>query len=179
MIDQQHSKQFDKLYDLTYDDVLKFVVCHCSNINDVNDIMQETYLELYKILNRKELNQDNIKSFIKGIANNKLKKHYSILYKLQTISLFSKNINDIELIDTITDNIDIEKIVINDELSNKIWEFIKDKKLIISKIFFLHYYSNLTIKEISKHLNVSESYIKNCLYRTLKDLQNTFGKDSD
>ena len=35
---------------------------------------------------------------------------------------------------------------------------------------------DFTIKEIAMELNLSESYIKNCLYRTLKELQKYMGK---
>ena len=36
---------------------------------------------------------------------------------------------------------------------------------------------NLTIKDISNELQVSESYVKNIIYRTLKELCSLFGKE--
>ena len=50
MIDQLSLKQFDKIYEKTYKYVLKYIVCKCSNMEDVNDIIQETYLELYNAI---------------------------------------------------------------------------------------------------------------------------------
>ena len=48
MIDQINLKKFKNIYDKTYNNVLKFVVCKCSNMEDVNDIIQEIYISLYK-----------------------------------------------------------------------------------------------------------------------------------
>ena len=45
MIDQISLEKFNEIYDKTYNNVLKFVVCKCSNIDDVNDIVQEIYIE--------------------------------------------------------------------------------------------------------------------------------------
>ena len=40
MIDQKTLDEFSKIYDETYNDVLRYVVCKCSNISDVEDIIQ-------------------------------------------------------------------------------------------------------------------------------------------
>lgn len=178
MLDASNLKQFNKIYDDTYNKVLKHIICKCSNIEDVNDIIQETYLEVYKNL-IKEKNIDNYECYIIGIAKNKIKKHYSILYKIKTISLFESKDDDIELLDTIESNVNIEQIVLNTSNKESIWNYLKTKKITIQRIFYLYYELDLKIKEISKELEVSESYIKNCLYRTLKELQELLGKDCD
>jgi len=178
MIDQNNLNKFNKIYNKTYNQTLRYIICKCSNIEDVNDIIQETYLEVYKAIT-KEKNIDNFDKYIIGIAKNKINKYYNLLYKIKTISLFTPKDNEIELIDNIKSNIDIEKIIIKTNDKELIWNYLKKKKLIIQKIFYLYYELDLKIKEISKYLNVSESYIKNSLYRTLKELQIFLGKDSD
>ena len=52
MTSQIYLKDFDQVYDETYLDVLRFIVCNSININDVNDILQEVYMELFKILRK-------------------------------------------------------------------------------------------------------------------------------
>ena len=39
---------FEFLYNNTYKNVLKYTICHCRNLDDVNDIVQEIYTELYQ-----------------------------------------------------------------------------------------------------------------------------------
>lgn len=178
MIDQNNLKQFNKIYNKTYNYVLKYIICKCSNIEDVNDIIQETYFELYNIL-IKEKNIDDYNKYLIGIAKNKIKKHYKLIYKIKTISLFTQKDNNLDLIDTIKDDIDIEKIIIDTNDLELIWNYLKKKKIIIQKIFYLYYNLDLKIKDISKELDVSESFVKNNIYRTLKELQELIRKDCD
>lgn len=49
MSTQLSLENFEKIYDDTYNDTLKYILCKCSNIDDINDLLQETYVELYKI----------------------------------------------------------------------------------------------------------------------------------
>ena len=50
MINQKNLEQFNRIYDESYDNTLKFIVCKCSNMEDVNDIIQEetTYKGRYE-----------------------------------------------------------------------------------------------------------------------------------
>lgn len=178
MASQSNLYKFNGIYDKTYSDVLKYVIIKCHNVDDANDILQETFLEFWKILNKKELSENNIKSYLIGIAINKIKKHYTLLERLKTISLFEKNDKDIELIDTIEDNLNIDDLIIKADNWDIIWKYIKNmKNQDIPKVFYLHYKLELSIREISKLMRVSESYIKNLIYRTLKELFATFGED--
>lgn len=171
MIDQETLKVFDRLYNDTYQNTLKYVICNCSNIDDVKDIVQNVYLE---VLNKLRENNSSImnKSYIIGIARNKVKDYYRFHYKTKLISLFSSTDSggDIALVDTIPSDVDIGKEIVTKEDLKVIWNFLKKKKAVVSKIFYLYYYTDLSIKEISEILDISESNIKNYLYRTLKEL---------
>mgnify|MGYP002799590367 CR=1 FL=1 len=48
MSTQEALNKFQEVYDTTYDEVLKYVVCNVSSIQDVPDIVQEIYLAVYK-----------------------------------------------------------------------------------------------------------------------------------
>jgi len=176
MTSQSNLKKFNNIYDETYYDILKYIIIKCNNINDANDIIQDVYLEFWNILNKKDIQDDNFKSYLIGIAVNKIKKHYSLISKIKRINIFDNN----EEIDNIKDNIDIEDLIIKNDDWNIIWKYIKNKKnQDIAKIFYLYYKLELSIKEISIELNVSESYVKNLIYRTLKELCSLFGKECD
>lgn len=111
MIDQETLNTFDELYYDTYQDVLKYIVINCSNIEDVKDIIQNVYLEVIKKMNNKNIQMN--KSYIIGIAKNKIKDYYRFNYKVKITSLFSsiKNNND-AVIKNLSADIDIEKIII-------------------------------------------------------------------
>ena len=178
MASQSNLKKFNNIYDKTYSDILKYIIIKCHNVNDANDIIQDVYLEFWKILNKKDVDESNIKSFLIGIAINKIKKHYTIIQKIKTISIFDNNEKDIELIDNLSNSINIEDIIIQKNDWDQVWDYIKSKRnQNIPKIFYLFYVLELSIKDISKELDVSESYVKNIIYRTLKELCSLFGKE--
>lgn len=178
MINQINLKKFNNIYDETYNNVLKYVLCECSNISDVNDIIQEIYLEVYKKIND-FANIQNINAYIIGIAKNKVKKHYHFIYKFKTLSLNNENINDEEFLNNIPSDINIENMMMEDDDLEIIWKFLKKKKFIVQKIFYLYYSMDYTIKEIADLLHKSESYVKNNLYRTLRELQNLFERSKN
>lgn len=172
MIDQKTLFTFDELYNNSYDYILKYVICNCSKIEDVDDIMQNIYIEMYKIIS-KNIKIDNYKTYILGIAKNKVKDYYRFNYRLKIFSIFS--IDEKEEYENIPSKTDIEKEIMTKDNMDNIWKYLKTKKIIIFKIFYLYYYKNMTIKGISKELNITESNVKHHLYRTLKELKDIFG----
>lgn len=75
------------------------------------------------------------------------------------------------MLDSIPDNVDLEEEFIKKEDLKFIWNYLKRKKVIIFKIFYLYYYTDMNIKDIGIELNISESNVKHYLYRTLKELK--------
>lgn len=65
MIDQETLNKFDKLYNESYKNILKYVICNCSNVEDVEDIVQNVYVDLLKKINK--INIDNGNAFVIGI----------------------------------------------------------------------------------------------------------------
>lgn len=169
MIDQETLKIFDKLYNESYQSVLKYVICNCSNVEDVKDIIQNVYLELLKILEKDKI-FDKDTSYIIGIAKNKVNQYYRFNYKAKIVSLFSKK-DDISLIDVIEDDIDLSEEAIKKDDIEFIFNYLKKKKIIVSQIFYLYYYCDMSIKSISEELNITISSVKYYLYKTLKELK--------
>lgn len=162
--------KFEKIYNDTYNRTLKYIVVKCNNIEDVNDIMQDTYLELLNKIKRNKLEKvENIENYILGIASNIIKRHYTKKKKENIIS-YDDEENSVELL--ISDDFDLEENIITKENVDKIWNYIKGKELIIIKIFYLYYGLGLKISEIAQELEIGESNIKNKIYRTLKELKN-------
>lgn len=178
MTEELYLKDFEKIYEKTYESTLRYIISRCSDLDYVNDIMQETYFDLYKHLSKNK-NIINVQSYLIGIANNKLKKYYSLKQSVMSISLFSRKDKNIEVIDTIKSDINLEDYIIKEENINMLRKFLKTKKMIIRKVFYLYYGFDMTIPEISKELKISESSTKNYLYRTLKEFQDIVRKESE
>ena len=89
MSTQKFLKNFEQIYKETYDTTLKFVICKCNSFDDVDDIIQETYLELYKVLKNKKEILDK-QAYIITIAKNKLIKYSKSNEKINTISIYQE-----------------------------------------------------------------------------------------
>lgn len=132
--------------------------------------MQDTYLELLNKMKRNKLEKvENIENYILGIATNIIKRHYTKKKKENIISYDDED-NITELL--IQDDFDLEESIITKYNIDKVWEYIKNKELITIKIFYLYFGLGLKISEIAQELGAGESYIKNKIYRTLKELKN-------
>ena len=115
MIDQKTLDEFSKIYDETYNDVLRYVVCKCSNISDVEDIIQNIYLDVYKKL-------PNIsKSYIMGISKNKVNDYYRYNYKRKILEMFSKEEIEVDY----KSDVDIESATIMKYDVELVWKYLK------------------------------------------------------
>ena len=167
-------QKFEKIYKDTYDYLLKFIVIKCYNINDVNDIIQDTYIELYKILKKNKKQIQNMDSFICGIAINIIKRYY---HKKNKIVTLLNNDEENDIFNSIPDDYNIEEKLITKENAERIWKYIENKDIDTIKIFYLYFRFDEKILDIAKELNLNESTVKNKIYRTLKEIKKNFEKE--
>lgn len=176
MPENEQDRVFIEIYDRTYNNLCKYVVLKCGNAVDVPDIVQNTYMFFYKTLKKKH-NIDKPTEYLFKIAKNEINKFYATREKrLREISVFSDSAEDGQA--TVTD---LETLLstelaadINIELSD-IWNYIEKQDALTIKIFVLYFRFDEKIIDISKELKISESSVKNRLYRTIKRIQKEFG----
>lgn len=164
---QELDRLFNQIYDSTYRTTLIYVTAKCGNTEDIADIMQETYTELYRVILYR--GTDYVKepsAFVRKIAKSKVYRHYSLFKRIRS------NIAMTELDEVFTeDSFDLENTVIDKLTVSEVEKHIFTKPLITQKIFCMYFSLDMTISEISEALSVGESYVKNRLYRTLRELR--------
>jgi len=79
--------------------------------------------------------------------------------------------DEIVLFDLEADSFSTEDFVINHMIIDTARQWIKQKPEDVKRVFYLFYDVDLTIPEIAKTLSLTESGVKNKLYRTLKELR--------
>lgn len=121
---------------------------------------------------------ENCKNYVIGIAKKRIQKYYGLLYKLKTSSIWN-NIDDNEYELEISSNINIEMDIVAKLNVEEIWRYIKTKNITVIKIFYLYYYSELKISQIANELKMSESNVKNILYRTIKDIKENIKREGE
>ena len=172
---QIQEQDFEYIYRQTYNKLIRYIVVKCNNVDDINDILQETYMELLKkIRKRKKMEIENINNYIYGIANNVIKRHFH-KKKIEKIVYLYSNKEDTPL--DIEDSFDLEQDFITKENVDEVWKYINTKDLLTTKVIYLYFILGLKISDIANELNISESNAKNKIYRTLKEIRDNLGKD--
>jgi len=168
--------EFNVLYDAFFDEVSQYIIFRTNNLLDAEDIVQETFAELYKVLNKRGIFYvKNAKAFLLRIAKFKLFRHYSFKKSIQN------NLERIKLSHSTLENVnefewEVEKQFFNVVTMNNVWQMLQKKDLITQKIFVLYYYSGLTLKQIAQNLKLGESCVKHKLYNTLIELRSNMSK---
>ena len=175
MVDPGITSRFNEIYDSTYKVVLSFITARCKNTADINNIAQETYLELYKLLSKRGVNYvQNDCAITLRIAKHKLYRYYTLMEKLRLfVSLTPENGDggEISPADFEAEVSGLEEITVNKIMLEEARQFLRKKPELVKKVFNLFYDAGLTIPEIAKALSMSESNVKHKLYRTLKELR--------
>jgi len=155
--------------------VLAFITAKCGRTADICDIFQETYTELYTLLIKRGADYvTHEKALVLRIAKRKIAKHYSMLERLRMFvsTTLVNDDNEIDLSELEADSFSTEDFIVNTILLESVWQFVKSKPENVRKVFYLRYDVGLSIPEIAKLLSMSESNVKNNLYRTIKELRN-------
>jgi RNA polymerase sigma factor, sigma-70 family len=171
------NSRFNEIYDSTNKIILAFITARCGNLSDTGDIFQDTYMELYQLMDKRGADYvTDSKALVFKIAKQKLAKHYSLIKRLQMfVSLNRKNDDgeneEIEISDAEINSFLFEDFAIDRIMLDNTKKLIKQKSPEIEQIFYFFYDMGLSIPEIAEALSISESNVKNKIYRTLNELR--------
>ncbi len=153
--------EFEEFYQKSYTKFYQFLILQASNLNNIDDILQNAYLAVYKKMKNQKI--DNLESYLYKVGWNLLKKERKLSKECHLDENILNTYWSVE-----------EKVLLNEDL-NLVWKYLKTKDLSIQKAFYL-YYLGMSIKDISKSLRVNESQVKNYIYRTRKELKEMMKK---
>ena len=175
MVDPNITSRFNEIYDSTGKAVLAFVTAKCQNTADIQDIVQETYVELYLLLTRRGVDYiKNDKAMVLHIAKQKLSRHYTLLEQLRLfmpMTVTNDDGGEVALSDLEAESFLTEDFITNQIMMDEVRRLLQNKPQDVKKVFYLFYDVGQSIPEISKALSMSESNVKHKLYRTLKELR--------
>ena len=134
-----------------------------SNISneDIEEIISDVFLATWKNQEKLDVNKE-LSSYLAKIANNLYNK------KLRNTR------NDIDIDDYINilfEEESIELKIENTEREHLIYMLVNNMKPEDKDIFTLYYYNSMTMKQISKILNITEKKIKSRLFRIRKKIR--------
>jgi len=177
------ASRFDEIYNSTSKAVLTYITVRCGCVADIDDIFQETYLELCQLMSKRGAEYvTNEKALVLRIAKQKISKYYKFRERVRNLTAslaFDEDGDKIDISELEADAFLTEDFVVNQMLLEDARLFIIQKPEIVKKVYYLFYDVGLTIPEIAKELSISESSVKNKLYRTLKELRNLLNRKGE
>jgi RNA polymerase sigma-70 factor (ECF subfamily) len=170
MTDPGVVSRFNEIYDSTNRAVLVFITAKCGRTADIADLFQDTYMELYQTLCKRGTGYIIFpKAFVMRLVRRKLAKYYEAAARHPApVSLSEPEWDGADAFLT-------ENFAVNGATLDAARKFLLQKPEDVKKIFYLHFELDLTIAKIAKKLSMSESNVKNKLYRTLKELRELLG----
>lgn len=158
--------EFNRVYNAYYKLLLHVAFDYLHSKNDIEDIIQEVFMKLYE--SRKQFNDDeHLKYWLIKVTNNKCIDH---LRHIKNKEILISN-----------DNIDILNNQDNkeDSLQKRVQEAIDKLNINDKTIIVLYYYNDLSLKEISKVLSISEANVKKRISRARIKLRSIIGDKNE
>lgn len=153
---------FNKIYAETSAQLLRYVVIKTSNADQVEDILQNVYRDFYERIRKKGFS--DIKSpgaFLGALAKRELARHYK--RKAATLER-ERDFEDCgEMVEA--DGVDFDELMERKDLMRQIGGLIKKLPLVSYKTFVLYYFYDMPVAEIARSLGISESNVKDRLWR--------------
>lgn len=178
-VDNSVVARFNEIYDATNQKTLAFIAAKCGNISDMQDILQETYMELYSVLSGKSADYiENDEAFVINIAKQKIYKHYTLVQRFKSDLSLSVVVNEEEtnIFETDIAEMTLEDEICNNQLVDEIERYIAKKPQDIRRIFFLRFSLDRSIEEIAALMSMKPSSVKNKLYRTINEIRSFYSQ---
>lgn len=177
MASQNNNKEkqyFEKMYEQTNRNVTLFLISKCKNFADVNDILQEVYMEYFKTISKKGISYIlDEERFLISLCRKKISTYYSFWDRIpHKLSLDEQDDyeNDSVLYEQCEGNAQEEELF-QKEMIEDVKKLLSMQPVEIQKIFYLYYTMECKIPEIANLLGMKVQTVKNKLFRTRKMLK--------
>jgi len=164
--------EFEDLYKQYFQEIYRFCAFRLDRKEDAEDIVSEVFIKLYK---QPFGSIQNPRAWLYKVARNTIYDKFAKGGKVSSNSELDPNdsfdLNQVED-STFDTNQDLEKIVIEDELSKIILEEVKKLDDESQEIIVLKIWEELTFGEISKIIELPENTVKQRFYRNLEKIKN-------
>lgn len=179
MTDKNNNKaacdaRFDRVYDDTFADIRRYVAVRCADPMDMSDVLQEIYLEYYRLLRRKGIDYaEDDRAMVFTIAARKVKRYYSLKQKLRHIVPFFRRDGDDgeELVIDMPDPVNIEERAMMIDDIEQIDRLLARYPTETRKIVYLYFAEDMKLQDIAASMDLPLSTVKSRLYRTMRDLK--------
>ena len=163
------NRYFEEVYEKTKCSVTLYLISKCKGFDDINDVLQEVYMEYFRTIQRKGIEYvDDEEAFLIALCKRKLASYYSFWDRIANrTSLDAAAESQIkDYTDQEDQWCDMEDDFYRKEMLQDVKKILKQQPDCIQKIFYLYYTMELTVSEIAELLRMKPQTVKNRLFRT-------------
>ena len=157
---RQH-EQFDRIYDETRDEMLRFVMLRTGAASEAEDLFQEIYRRFFVRLTRGAFPILDPRRYLFSIAKKVLANYYRNTAKMKTVEQPFPEDSDIA-----SDDEPIDERLFREERMYAVWRFLDSEPDLNRRAFLLYYGYERSQKQIAAALGISEKAVRQRLYRT-------------
>lgn len=156
---------FAQLMNKYHNEIFSFIFNTLGNYQDTEDLVQDVFLKIYSNLKKYNKNKASFRTWMYRISSNEMMNYLNSSY-------YKKKANYELETGLLVSGEDIESETIKEEtvshLVSIMKNVLKDKHL---EIMTLHYFSNLSVKEISKTMEIPEKTIYKALKSSIEKIK--------
>ncbi|HLO91601.1 MAG TPA: sigma-70 family RNA polymerase sigma factor [Lentimicrobium sp.] len=159
------------LYKKYYSDVFRYVSFRMNNIDEVGEIVNDTFLKVNEKMHLFNASKSNLKTWIINIAKNSMIDFMRKAERSQTVNVSDfQDENGKEVFQYVSDN-EASTVVENSELSAKINKALDSLKPNYKRIAVLYFVEDKSYQEISEEMNMPLGSVKGTINRVRTMLQ--------
>ena len=166
---------FEDIYRRNQTAVLRFITAKCLSISDIDDIYQDTFLNVYRSLCNMQKPIENEEAWVISIAKKSLSRYYGVIAKLKgRINESLSRLPDKMLLEDIPAEVDVEMLVADRSLCEEIFDTVSSMPADVQRIVYMYYILDMSAAEIARALELRESTVKSRLYRALDRIRRSY-----
>lgn len=163
----QQKEDLEKLFNAHKNKLYHFVRSKCSNPSDIDDLVQETYLQAIRSI-KNFSGKSSFSTWLLGIAINLIHNHYNRAPQYKYTMLDSESLHQLE-----SNELTPDKHYEQEELVNTLQKQVEKLPKLDREILTLFTTKDASYKKIAQQYSMSISSIKSRLYRTRAKLVNS------
>ena len=152
MLNIKTEEEYITIVEMFSDMIFRIAYQNLFDTHDAEDVVQDVFLKLLKQKEKCFHDYEHLKSWLIRVTINQCLDYKKSFFRKNTVPL---------------EDFDISYEPEEKEIMEELYQLPKDYR----NILYLYYYEDFTIKEIANSLNLTESNVKNYIYRTLKELR--------
>lgn len=145
---------FMEIFDKYQCDVYRLIYSYTLNVQDTEDILQRTFIKLYRNIDKFNSSDENVKKWLFRVAINDSKNMLKSMWRMKKVNLE-----------------DYDNIASVDKDKNNLLKSLNYVGIKYRVPLYLYYFEGYNIKEIAELMNLSESGIKSRLKRGKEKLK--------